>query len=104
MVKSLLEIFTTNINWAAIRTELKERFFNWDTASSVYIVPASATTFYYSLFDPGFAWTVGTGSLAWYLLSVGLYRLWRNPVKAEAERWAMVEARLAKMEKVSAGA
>jgi hypothetical protein len=70
--------------WKKITTEIKERFMNNETLSGIaFILMALA------LFNP--AWLIFVAQA--YLLYEGIRRLWINPIKQEAIKQDLVQAR-----------
>lgn len=83
------------MNWTAIKTDLKERLLNFETAKGVYMVPAGLAIAYAAVFYIAFVIQVAFGLLGVYIFSEGLRKIWVNRVKQDLKKDQMKAARLA---------
>lgn len=82
------------MNWKDIKTDLRERLLNFETAKGVYMAPAGAAITYAAVFHIAFVIQVAFGLLGWYIFSEGLRKIWVNRVKQALVRDQQKAARL----------
>lgn len=79
--------------WEKLKRDLKERFLNFETAKGFYLIPAGLAISYVAAYYMQYLMQTAGVLFGWYWASIGVWKIFINPVKAEAEHWNRVEAR-----------
>lgn len=72
--------------WEKVKMDIRERFFNFETAKGMYLVPAGAVVCFVTLYYQQHLLTAVGLIFGWYLICEGLRKIFVNRFKQERKQ------------------
>lgn len=79
--------------WQLLKVDFRERFLNWKTALSIYLIPYGLAICYVSVFYQQYVIGVVGFGYGWLKFSEGIYQFFSNPIKAELKKKVLLYKR-----------